>query len=141
MGAVHHERDFFGAEINPRYIEPDGAGLGSALQLREMRAVMRLGPRLDRALVDRLLLIRHDQLQVQLDNVAEAMAGRAGAEWVVERKQARLRIFVWDPAGPALETLREQMLDGGGSFGKLNRPRCSAAFRIGRFDRIGNASP
>jgi hypothetical protein len=82
--ALHHEGDFFGAEINPRHVEADSAGLGSALQFREMRAVVGLGPRLDRALVDRLLLIGHDQLQVQLDDVAEAMAGWTGAERVVE---------------------------------------------------------
>ena len=94
-------------EIGPRHVEAHAVRLGDALQRRQVRAVVRLGPRLDRALVDRLRRIGHHEIEVQLDDVAEAVAGRAGAERVVEREQARLRILVGDVAGAALEALGE----------------------------------
>ena len=78
-----------------------------ALQLGELRAVVRLAPRLDRVLLDRLRRIRHDQIHVELDDVAEAVADGAGAERVVEREQPRLRHLVLDVAGAALEALAE----------------------------------
>ena len=80
-----------------------------ALQLGQLRPVVRLRPRLDRALANRLRRIRDDERHVELDDVAEAMARRAGAERVVEREQPRLRIFVGDVAAAALETLAELM--------------------------------
>jgi hypothetical protein len=68
---------------------------------------MRLAPRLDRALVDRLRSIGDDQVHVELDDVAEPVARRAGAERVVEREEARLRRFVRNAARAAFETLGE----------------------------------
>ena len=53
--------------------------------------------------------IGHDEVHVELDDVAEAMARRAGAERVVEREQPRLRIFVGDAAAAALEPLAEHV--------------------------------
>ena len=143
--AVHHERDFFRRQVAPRHVEAEALGLGGALQLGEMRAVVRLGPRLDRALVDRLLLIGHHQVLIELDDVAEAVAGRAGAERVVEREQARLRILVGNAAGPALEALGEQVLNGPPALSlskgrrQLQRPRRAAAFGVRGLDRIGDA--
>ena len=106
---------------------------------------MRLAPRLDRALLDRLRRIGHDEIHVELDDVAEAVAGRAGAERVVEREQPRLRIFVRDAARAALEALGEHdgRLAAGDSATRrlLDRPRGAAAFEIRRLDRIGQPLP
>ncbi len=64
--------------------------------------------RLDGAVAQRLLLVRHDQAPVDADHAPEAAAGLAGAERRVEREQRRLRIVVaqvalgaMQPGGPA----------------------------------------
>src|SRR5690606_468630 len=41
-------------ELAPRHVEPDAALARGALQFRQLRPVVRLAPRLDGALVDRL---------------------------------------------------------------------------------------
>ena len=51
---------------------------------------LRLGPRLDRAFVERQRLVGNHQVHVVIDGVAEALAARAGAERTVEAEQARL---------------------------------------------------
>ena len=92
-----------------------------ALQLGELRAIVRLAPRLDGILLDRLRRIRHDQLHVELDDVAEAVTDRTGAERVVEREQARLRHLVRNVARAAFEPLAEPVHD------RPRRPRRAAA--------------
>ncbi len=109
--AIDDEANLVLREIFPRDIEPDLRLAGRALQLRKLRAVMGLAPRLDGALLDRFRAIRHDEVHVQLDDVAEPVTGGARAERVVEREQPRLGIFVLDPASPALEALGKQMDD------------------------------
>ena len=99
-------------EIGPGDVERHLGLARRALQFGELRAVVRLAPRLDGAQLNRLALIGHDQIHVELDDVPEAMTRRAGAKRVVERKQTRLRIFVRDAALAALEALGEQMRDG-----------------------------
>jgi hypothetical protein len=99
-------------QVLPRRVERDAQPLGLPLQLGQLRSVVRLRPRLDRALANRLRRIRDDERHVELDDVAEAVARRAGAERVVEGEQPRLRIFVGDVAAAALETLAELMQRG-----------------------------
>ena len=111
--AFDDEALFLVGELRPRDVEGDLRLLRRALQLGELRAIVRLAPRLDGAFLDRLRRIGHHQIHVELDDVAEAVAGRAGAERVVEREQPRLRILVRDAALPALEALGEQMHDRG----------------------------
>ena len=116
---------------------------GDLLQLRELRAVMRLAPGLDRALADRLRRIRHDQLHVELDHVAESMARRARTERIVEREQSRLRILVGDPASAAFEAFAEHA--GLGDLLRiarhLDREGGAAALPIRCFDGIGQPRP
>src|SRR5262249_35309954 len=107
--ALDDERLLFVGELRPRDVEANPRFLRSPLQLRELRPIVRLAPRLDGALLNRLRRIGHDQIHVELDDVAEAMARRTGAERIVERKQPRLRILVRDGAAPALEAFGEQM--------------------------------
>src|SRR5262249_8349938 len=94
-------------QLRPGHVDPHVALARGLLQLRELGAVMRLAPRLDRALLNRLGRVRHDEVDVELDDVAEAVATGTRAERVVEREQPRLRVFVRDAARPALETLGE----------------------------------
>ena len=56
--AIHDEGDLFRRQVGPRHVEANALRLGGTLQLGQLRAVVRLGPRLDRALVDRLRLDR-----------------------------------------------------------------------------------
>ena len=119
-------------QLRPRHIETDPGFARSTLQFGLLRPVVRLAPRLDGALLNRLRGIGHDEIHVELDDVAEAVTCRAGTERVVEREQARLRIFVRDAAVPALEPLGELMHPRA-----VERPRRAAAFDVRRFDRIG----
>ena len=120
--ALDDERALLVGQIDPRHVEPDARLARRALQLRQLRAVVRLAPRLDGALVDRLRRIGHDQIHVELDDVAEAVAGRAGAERVVEREQPRLRLLVGDAAGAAFEPLGEHQ-PARRSVGPIERSR------------------
>jgi hypothetical protein len=73
---------------------------------------VRLAPRLDRALLDRLGPVGHDEIHVELDDVAETVTGWTGAERVVERKQPRLRILICDAARVTFEALGKQVGNG-----------------------------
>jgi hypothetical protein len=103
--AFDDEGPFLVGEIGPRRVETCTGLPRRPLQLRQLRAVMRFAPRLDRTLVDRLRSIGNHQVHVELDDVAEPVARRASAERVVEREEARLRRFVPDAARAAFETL------------------------------------
>src|SRR6185295_17557610 len=82
-----------------------------------------------------------DEVHVELDDVAEPVAGRTRAERVVEREQPRLRILVRDAAATALEAFAEpvscglRIADCGLRIvgcGLLNGPGCTTAFEIRR---------
>src|SRR5262245_31237142 len=87
LGPFDDERLLLFRELRPRHVETDLRLLRRALQLGELRPVVRLAPRLDRALLDRLRWIGDYQIHVELDDVAEAVAGRTGAKRVVEREE------------------------------------------------------
>src|SRR5215813_3009978 len=116
-GPVDHESLFVVREFFPGHVQTDAPCARRFLEFRELCAVMRLAPRLDCAVLNRLRRIGHDEIDVELDDVAEPVARGTRAEWVVEREQSRLRIFVGDAAGAALEPLGEQMRDGLGTRG------------------------
>ena len=92
-----------------------------------------------------LVWIGHDEIEIELDDVAEPVARRAGAERVVERKQPRLRRFVREVAVLALEPLAEDMhfrtalasVRFGGQARIFDRERRSARFAVRHLDRIG----
>ena len=134
--AVEDEALLLGGQVAPRHVEPEARRLRRPLQLREVGAVVRLAPRLDRMLVDRLRGVGHHQIHVDLDDVAEAVADRARAVRVVEREQARLRVLVGDAARPALEPFRERVQ----AIGKLHRERRAAALAVGRLNRVREAA-
>src|SRR5207247_7019561 len=73
------------AQIFPRNVEANLRLLRCALEIGELRPVVRLTPRLDGVLDDGLRRIRHDEIHVELDDVAKAMTCRTGANAVVDR--------------------------------------------------------
>src|SRR4029078_8590694 len=68
--AVDDEALLVLVELGPRHVEADAA-LGDALQFGELRAVVRLAPRLDRVLLDLLRGIRAGQGPVELCSGAQ----------------------------------------------------------------------
>ena len=105
--AVDDELPLFIGQIRPGHVETDAALANGALEVRELRPIVRLAPWLDGAVIDRFRPVRHHQIHVELDDIPEAVARRAGAERIVEREQPRLRRLVRDPAGTAFEALGE----------------------------------
>jgi hypothetical protein len=74
------------------------------------------------------VLVGHDEVEVDLDQVAEAVTGRARAERIVEREQARLRLDEGLLAAAALEALADaQRLLAGRSTTARPPPSRSAA--------------
>ncbi len=104
---LDNHSSLFRVEFRPGDIERNIRLSGEALQLGKQRAVFGLGPGFDGALVQGLRLVRYDQVKIEVDGVAEALAPRAGAVRVVERKQAGFGFLVAQMASFALETLGE----------------------------------
>jgi hypothetical protein len=104
--ALEHEPAVALVEEGPRHVERNPPPACEAPQLREQVPVVRLVPGLDGALGQALVLVRHDEVEVDLDQVPEAVAGGAGPERVIEREQARLRLEERSAALRALEVLR-----------------------------------
>ena len=76
---------------------------GDALELGLEGAVLGTLPGVDGSVVDGLRLIGDDEVEVEVDGVAEALAARAGSEGIVEGEEARLGLAVGAVAGGALE--------------------------------------
>ncbi len=135
--ALDHEATLIVREVGPWHVEANTGLARRTFQLGKLSPVVRLGPRLDRAFVDRFGGVRHHEAHVELDDVAEPVARRAGTKRVVEREQARLRRLVGDAAGAAFEALREvKALAGVG----VHRERGAAAFAVRRLDGVRQAA-
>src|SRR5438552_5824021 len=92
-------------QIVPRHVEPQIGVTSDPFELSQATAVVRLAPRLNRAVGDRFRRVGHDEIHVELDDVADAVTGGTRAERIVEGKQPRLRNFVRNAARPAFESL------------------------------------
>src|SRR4029453_8407860 len=139
--ALDDEPPLLRCEALPGSVERNVERACRALQGRELGPVVRPRPRLDGALPDRSRGVRHDEIHVELDDVAESMTRRAGAEGIVERKQARLRILVRDAAALALEPLAEHMARQRAAIvtPDLEGESGAATFRVRSLDRVGEA--
>ena len=137
--ALNHQALVLGRQILPRHVERDVELLRRSFHLRELRLVVRLGPWLHCPLPQGFRPIGHDQVHVELDDVAEAMARGAGAERIVEREEPGLRVFVGDAAPATLEALAEHMARHRPRIlaGNLQRKGRAAALRVGGLDRVG----
>ena len=70
-------------------------------------AVARLAPRLDGAFFERFAGIGNDEIEVEVNRIAESLATRASTERIVERKEARLGLLVDGAIVLAFEALVE----------------------------------
>src|SRR5207249_5644966 len=77
VAPVDDEPLLVGGQLGPGDVEAHFAFSRGPFQLGQLSAVVRLAPRLDGALADRLRRIGDDEIHVELDDVAEAVAGRA----------------------------------------------------------------
>ena len=55
-----------------------------AFELREQRPIFWLSPGLDRTFIQSLAFVGNDEVEIEIDSVAEALATRAGAVRIVE---------------------------------------------------------
>src|SRR5437870_13857764 len=84
--ALDHQPLLVSIKLCPGHVERQRTLFRETLQLGEERLIFRLGPRLNRALVQRLRRIREHQIEIEINCVAESLAARASAIWVVERE-------------------------------------------------------
>ena len=70
--------------------------------------IARLGPRLNRAVIQRFAGVRHHQVQIEINRVSESLAARARSIRIVERKQPRLRLLIQRAVVLAFESLVER---------------------------------
>ena len=105
--AVEDEGLLVGFEIVPGNVHRNAMLLCGLLQLGEVGAILRAIPRVDGAIFQCLRLVGNDEVEVEVDGVAEALAARARAEGVVEGEEARFRLAVDAMARFALESRGE----------------------------------
>src|SRR5262245_46406743 len=107
---VYDEGSILRRKIPERNVEAQTADSSRLLEVVEVGFIPRLGPRLNRAFVQRFALIGDDQIEIEIDSVPESLTSRARAERTVKRKKLRLRIFVPNAAFLALERFAESEL-------------------------------
>ncbi len=92
-----------GFEIVPGDVGGDAGLLAEALEVAVHGAVFAGGPGGDGVAVEGLRLVGDDEVGVEVDGVAEALAAGAGAVGIVEGEEAGLGLAVGAVAGGALE--------------------------------------
>ena len=80
----------FFAQILPLGVEREPVVLAERVQGLDVVGARRFRPWRDRAAAQGLVLVGDDEIGVDVLLDAETAAGRAGAEWIVEREQPRL---------------------------------------------------
>src|ERR1700733_12192535 len=105
--AIKHEGLLLRSQLAPRRVQRDAMLHGGFPQLRLIRAILGPGPGIDGAIVQRFLLVRNDEVQVEIDSIAEALAALASAIRIIEREQPGLGLTVDAMAKFAFEGLRE----------------------------------
>ena len=108
-GLIPKDNQFllFGVEFIPGLVERYSGRAGEPLQFGEQRPVFWFGPGLDRPLVQSFAFVWNDEVEIEIDGIAKALAARTRAIRIVERKQARLGLVVAAAIVLALKTLRE----------------------------------
>ena len=114
----------------------DAATTREAPQLREDRAVVGLVPGLDRPFRQALVLVGHHEVEVHLDQVAEAVTGGAGPERVVEGEEARLRLHEGPAAARRTRSARRRAAR---RPARHHRDRATAPLRERDLERVDEA--
>src|SRR6185437_12031263 len=92
--AFEYEGLLFQRQVKPGDAGGDAVLLRRALEFGEVRAVLGAVPRINGAFVECLRFVGNDEVEVEVDGVAKALAARAGSVGVVEGEQARLRLAI-----------------------------------------------
>ena len=94
-----------GCQLAPGHVERDAMLPRRLAQLCLVGAIFGTGPRLDRPIVERSGLVRDDQIEIEVEGVAEALAARACAVGIVERKKPWFGLAINFVAALAFEGL------------------------------------
>src|SRR6201996_4889085 len=86
--AFEHEALLRRSEVIPRHVQRNTFLAAGTAQLRLVGPVFRPGPRIDGPIVERLALVGNDQVDIEVDGVAEALAAWACPIGIVEREEA-----------------------------------------------------
>ncbi len=115
LGAVEDDVLRLLRQLAPRRFEVEIVGAGERAQHLHVigRGRVGLGPGHDRALLDRQRVVGDDEVLVEHQLLAEAVAGRAGALRRVEAEQARLDLGDGEAADGAGELLGKDDAAGG----------------------------
>ena len=92
-----------GGEVEPGDVGGDVCGFGGSEHFAVVGAVFRRGPRGDGSCGEGFGFVGDDEVGIEIDRVAEALAARAGSVGVVEGEEAWLGLAVGAVAGGALE--------------------------------------
>ncbi len=139
--AFNHQRLLIFSQIDPRDIERHVTLPRKLPQLGLKRAILRFGPRLNRAFAQRFGHVRDNQIQIEINGVAKALASRARAKRIVKREQRRFRLFIPDVAVLALEPLREAPLLDLLAFARCGFEHSLSRLAISHLQRVHNARP
>ena len=92
--AVEHKGLLRRGQFPPGRVQRDTMLQRRFSELCLVGAILGPGPGIDRALVQRFLLVGDDQVEIEVDGVAEALAALAGAIGVIEGEQPGLGLAV-----------------------------------------------
>ena len=130
-------------QMPPRDVRRNVLRARELLRFLHQPAIARLGPRLDRAVVERFARIGHDEIEIEIDRVAESLAARACAPRIVERKKPRLRLLINGAVIFAFEAIVEDEPLARGARACIRRKLengFAVPFPIANFDRIDEPS-
>src|ERR1019366_112206 len=126
-------------QVAPGDVEWNAGAARVALHLGAEGTVLGLRPWLDRTLIQGEGWIGDDEVHVEVDGVAEALALRTRAVWIVKGEETRLGLVVREMTVLAFEALRETesfarcVLFAGNGF-----ENHFARFAVGRFNGIND---
>src|SRR5467141_593644 len=82
--AIDNQLLVLGVEFIPGHVQRNPRLPRETLELSEQRPILWLRPGLDRALIQGLAFVGDDEVEIEIDSVAEALAARASAIRIVE---------------------------------------------------------
>ena len=105
--AVDDQPPVLFVQLGERAVQRDAPALAELLQLPQLPARGPGGPGLDDALGDGLGRVRDHQVEVEVDDAAEAVAALAGSQRAVEGEEVGLGLGVGKVAGGAVQAVAE----------------------------------
>ncbi len=134
------KRCWSSGEVEPGDVGGDVGGFGGAHHFAVVRAVLGGGPGGDGAFGEGFGLVGDDEVGVEVDGVAEALAAGAGAVGVVEGEEAGFGLAVGAVAGGALECGGEsEVLGFGFAFAWHGVELDFAGFAVAGFDGVDDS--